>query len=193
MFVQKIFSLIMLVAIMVLEWSIYKYITTKNVTEDAKATKTRFIGFDEALSNFFKKSFNYKGVATRAEFWWIVLFYEIINVLILLFVKMHPELPQGSLSVYIIWNLFSVIAFIALLVRRMHDIGKSGFVLLGSVLGAGFFMFIGSQIRSLSLLGAIIGFLCSLVGLFCAVVYPFALLTEPSKYNHNKYRGIKNG
>lgn len=77
------------------------------------------VGFGKAISLFFKNYVNFRGRASRSEYWWVFLFYVIIFF------------PLGLISgaVPLLGGLCSIafmIPRIALTVRRLHDVGKSG-------------------------------------------------------------------
>ena len=74
------------------------------------------VSFGEAIKRFFSNYVNFTDRARRSEFWWVVLFNLLINMAIGAFA------PAMS-------GLFSLAIFlpsIAVGVRRLHDVGKSG-------------------------------------------------------------------
>lgn len=76
----------------------------------------------------FKKYADFKGRATRPEYWYFVLF----NILIgygLLGLGYALSGEMGGIF-YLLYMLASIIPSIAVGVRRMHDVGKSGWFLL---------------------------------------------------------------
>ena len=101
------------------------------------------ISFSNAIKNFFKNWANYRGRASRSEYNWSVLFiiisqfiFSIISVVLLLFLSISESsnfLFYIFLCVNIIFQLFSflflvvlIIPSITILIRRLHDIGYSG-------------------------------------------------------------------
>ncbi len=79
------------------------------------------------ILNVFKKSFTFEGRASRAEFWGFQLFY--IGSLIAIIGIGAIGLPGADfLAVSVV--LISLPAQISMQVRRLHDIGWSGFWLL---------------------------------------------------------------
>lgn len=88
----------------------------------------------QAVRRFFKKYFNFKGYASRSEYWWVVLFL----FLIMLLPSGLSEIGKGSNSagLQLIGVIFSLIYLVMLLVilipslsitwRRLHDAGFSG-------------------------------------------------------------------
>ena len=72
---------------------------------------------------------NFSGRARRQEYWMFVLFNMIFAFLIafvggLLGVMFNA--PELGMALYVIYLLAIIIPSIAVLVRRLHDIGKSG-------------------------------------------------------------------
>jgi uncharacterized membrane protein YhaH (DUF805 family) len=75
--------------------------------------------------NVWKNFANFKGRATRSEYWLFVLFNAIIFI-ILSQISLLIDFPYLS----IIYYLAILIPTLAVGVRRMHDVGKSGWFLL---------------------------------------------------------------
>ncbi len=72
----------------------------------------------------FKKYAVFSGRAQRAEYWYFFIFYFIVLVAILAFEPIESR---------IVSNLFSLLMLLPALAvssRRMHDIGKSGWMIL---------------------------------------------------------------
>lgn len=87
----------------------------------------------------------FNGRARRAEYWMFTLFHIIFlvvaavldNVLGLTFEVAGQSLPYGYL--YVAYSLAVIIPGLALMVRRLHDVGKSGwffFIALIPFIGA---------------------------------------------------------
>ncbi|MBS1304010.1 DUF805 domain-containing protein [Loktanella sp. SALINAS62] len=88
-------------------------------------------GMKDALVEFFRRYFDFQGRSNRGEFWWLILDSIIIGVVLgvvdaLLFGDVGAN--YGVLGN--IWSLATLIPSIALSVRRLHDIDKSGWWLL---------------------------------------------------------------
>ena len=77
------------------------------------------VDFVKAIKLQFLYALNFKGRSSRSEYWWSYLF----NFLLGLALNFVP-LIGGLLSVAMI------IPVVALAIRRMHDIGKSGWYML---------------------------------------------------------------
>jgi len=70
--------------------------------------------FQEAVKTCFNKYAEFKGRASRSEFWWFVLFYAIANL-----VANAISDKVGS-----ILAIGLLLPYLAVCVRRLHDIGK---------------------------------------------------------------------
>lgn len=69
------------------------------------------MGFGKTLGHFFKHYADFSGRARRSEYWYMVLWNMIFGIV-----------PV----VNILWWLTTLIPFLALAVRRLHDVGRSG-------------------------------------------------------------------
>lgn len=84
----------------------------------------RTVGLGEALSRGFKNYANFKGRASRSEYWWWTIVNSIICVI--------PILGW-------IYALVAIVPSLALIWRRLHDTGRSGgwfFIVLVPFIGA---------------------------------------------------------
>ena len=70
--------------------------------------------FGDAISACFKKFASFEGRANRSEFWYFYLFYVLCS-----FLAWIPILGQLLMLAFIV-------PYISVAVRRLHDIGKSG-------------------------------------------------------------------
>ncbi|MDE5789241.1 MAG: DUF805 domain-containing protein [Clostridia bacterium] len=84
---------------------------------------------------FWTRTFDFRGCTSRSEFWWGVLGNALIMLalLALLIVSLTcftPVINNFSIIMMILFGLFCIVELIpsiTLIIRRMHDIGKSGF------------------------------------------------------------------
>lgn len=81
------------------------------------------ITFIEAVKLFYRNYANFDGRATRAEYWYPMLYIVIVYIILLCLGKVGAIL-------YGIFALANAIPSIAVGIRRMHDIGKSGWWIL---------------------------------------------------------------
>ncbi|MCM1066503.1 MAG: DUF805 domain-containing protein [Muribaculaceae bacterium] len=80
------------------------------------------VDFVTAIKLFFANYVNFKGRSTRAEYWWAMLFVFLVSCVMNLF---NAPALSGLVSLaFIIPNL-------AILTRRFHDTGRSGWWVVG--------------------------------------------------------------
>ena len=70
----------------------------------------------QAVTLYFKNYVNFQGRSRRSEYWWVCLFNMIVSGIL---TAALPEIAG-------IWTLAVAIPSLSLAVRRLHDIGKSG-------------------------------------------------------------------
>lgn len=87
---------------------------------------------DYYLSVFTEKYAQFEGTANRREFW----MYTLFNVLVvILFYFIDTLIFRGRFYLFLsIYGLIKFVPELALSVRRLHDIGKSGYTLLWGLL-----------------------------------------------------------
>ena len=80
------------------------------------------IGFPAAIGRFFQKYAVFTGRASKGEFWWVILFLFLVNIVLGLVVLPLP----ATFSTWIAraWSLATLIPFLAVGVRRIHDTNK---------------------------------------------------------------------
>ncbi len=112
------------------------------------------MGFGQAIKSVYSNYAKFSGRATRSEFWWFYLFYVIVLV-VLNFIDGLLGWKYGSYSfdvtnngevthyssggvvgvLYTIFYLATLIPFLALIARRLHDAGHSGlWIIWGALL-----------------------------------------------------------
>lgn len=79
-------------------------------------TEVQPISIVEATKLFFTRYTDFNGRSRRSEFWWAQLTVGILGSVIAMII---PNLSW-------IWSLIVLIPSIAISLRRLHDIGKSG-------------------------------------------------------------------
>lgn len=74
---------------------------------------------------------NFKGRARRKEYWMFVLFNIIVAILLtILESSMSGSTEPGGGYITMAYQILVVIPSLAVAVRRMHDVGKSGWFIL---------------------------------------------------------------
>lgn len=98
------------------------------------------MSFIEAVTSVAVNFLNFSGRARRSEYWYFFLFNFVVELLlrrsslifdILLPTKMALGLARVLVSIY---SLIVFLPALAVLVRRLHDTGKSGWYLLWNLL-----------------------------------------------------------
>ena len=94
----------------------------------------------DALKNYA----NFSGRARRSAYWYFVLFNFIFSIVAAILDNLFGttiklETAQGFMAVpygyiYILYALFMIIPGLSLSVRRLHDVGKSGWFILISLI-----------------------------------------------------------
>lgn len=85
--------------------------------------------FSEAVKSVFSKYAVFSGRARRSEYWYFFLFNFIVS-LILGFIgtRLFGTIGNSSTDIVsLIWSLAVLLPGLAVAVRRLHDIGRSGF------------------------------------------------------------------
>ena len=107
---------------------------TQSETEEEKLqeiyadTKMEDINLFNAIKICFQKIFIFTNRASRSEYWWFILFYTI-------FATIPTFVPNENVVVFgYIMSLLLFIPGIAVTVRRLHDINKSGWFILISLI-----------------------------------------------------------
>jgi uncharacterized membrane protein YhaH (DUF805 family) len=99
------------------------------------------MGFGEAIKSFWSNYATFKGRSRRSEYWWIQLFLVLTNLAVAAIdlALMNGDVDRfiangGGGIVGLVWILVTIVPALAVLVRRLHDTGKSGWwVLIGFV------------------------------------------------------------
>ena len=88
------------------------------------------MNFFDAINSYYTNSFNFSGRATRLEYFysWLfwVLFYFLLNALRFVTFEGRGALVLPNSIVYIIVVIIISFPYISLIVRRLHDINRSG-------------------------------------------------------------------
>ena len=84
--------------------------------------------FSEAISTCFSKYFDFNGRASRSEFWWFALFQNS-----LFFGVTFLTLTTSMIPLIVTFVIFAIPG-IAVSVRRLHDVGYSGWWCLALII-----------------------------------------------------------
>jgi uncharacterized membrane protein YhaH (DUF805 family) len=89
------------------------------------------MSFGGAIQSYFKNYVNFKGRARRSEYWFAILFTVLISIAISIIAPGHKEMIFGSegtqpSALSQLWSLATLLPSLALVWRRLHDVGKNG-------------------------------------------------------------------
>jgi uncharacterized membrane protein YhaH (DUF805 family) len=88
--------------------------------------KGNVMNFGTAIKTVFTKYADFKGVASRSEYWWFSLFSLIMSGVLNVLMG-DPNDPNAVVSgISLLWSLGILIPSLAVSVRRFHDAGFSG-------------------------------------------------------------------
>lgn len=91
----------------------------------------RQMSFSEAIKSVLTTNYaNFSGRARRSEYWYFVLFNYILYFACLILGSMSESMLLIFSIIYLLACLAMLIPSFAVCVRRLHDIGKSGWNLL---------------------------------------------------------------
>lgn len=97
------------------------------------------VGFVEAGKLYFNNITNFSGRSRRSEYWMACLFLMVVSVvggfLLCVVAAMLGEVGAFIVgAVTLVWSLVTTLASLSLCVRRLHDVGRSGWwYLLGLI------------------------------------------------------------
>ena len=86
----------------------------------------------DVLKTCYKKSFTIEGRASRSEFWLFQLHLPILSIVVIFFFEANAPYALLFLLTIFFWLLLfaSIPAYFCLTIRRLHDIGYTGWVIL---------------------------------------------------------------
>jgi len=91
------------------------------------------LDFQRALRSFWKRYRDFRGRSRRSEYWFIQLFLVVTNIAVAIIdlALMGWDVDRfiangGGGIVGLVWILLTIVPAVAVLVRRLHDTGKSG-------------------------------------------------------------------
>lgn len=95
------------------------------------------MGMQDAVRSFFKRYTDFQGRSSRSEFWWVYLAFILCYIALMIVVGIVSVISD-TLG-YIVYGLFALASLavlvpsIAISFRRLHDINKSAWWLLISL------------------------------------------------------------
>ena len=93
------------------------------------------VSFPNAIKFGFQRYFDFSGRSTRAEYWWWFLFGFIASTILTIVDNIAGTTITPTTGIIsTLFSLVIIIPYIAVTVRRLHDINRSGWwVFLGAV------------------------------------------------------------
>ncbi|WP_017931901.1 DUF805 domain-containing protein [Robiginitomaculum antarcticum] len=92
----------------------------------------------DAIKTFYRRYTDFAGRSSRSEYWWFLLYYVVILIVLAMLLGNTSDMMDpatGMMGGYmalgwpaLIWALLHLIGMIALMVRRTHDWGKTGWL-----------------------------------------------------------------
>lgn len=83
------------------------------------------MNFIEALKSVFTKYATFSGRARRSEYWYFTLFYYMV----IWGISLLDFIP-GFMALLILFSLIVFVPSLSLMTRRLHDVGKSGWLVV---------------------------------------------------------------
>lgn len=98
----------------------------------------QMMGFMDALTTVFRNKYaTFSGRASRSEYWWAYLGYFVIATVLQIFALVGGIILIDAGELALLPTLIAIVGIVAMIiptiavsVRRMHDTGKSGWMLL---------------------------------------------------------------
>ena len=93
------------------------------------------MGFVDATKNYFIRWVDFQGRSSRSEYWWALLSVLLISIAIIPFfggvfggiVGLSDLEIDNVISIVMLpWQIFSFVASLSLVIRRLHDTERSG-------------------------------------------------------------------
>ena len=100
------------------------------------------VGLRAAYKSYWKNAFNFRDRTSLTGFWWAFMLNSIIVICLLVFAYLvisgaaaragHPNPlafvhPIAAIVIFFVWPAITIVPSLALVVRRLHDTGRSGF------------------------------------------------------------------
>ncbi len=144
--------------------------------------------FFQAIKVCFSKYFNFRGRASRSEYWWFALFcvspigvfYGIILIIAVIAPNTSVQtLLDNFISFTYLFTVVSLLPAIMVTVRRLHDTGRSGWWILLLLLNSVLIENKNSDFWMINLLGGAL------------LVWFIVLMCLPGKEKENKYNRLE--
>lgn len=166
---------------------IRKSVKKASVRRVATENREKMVPFGRAVANFFKKYFQFNGVATRAEYWWATLFVILVFIGVMaLAIWVQPMNQLIAAFIALIWFVFCfaiIVPMWSVASRRLHDAGFTAKLLLISLVFFVYSMLVPKFITPGATIVSIVDWLSFFWGVIMLVLF-----IMPSKKQGNPYR-----
>ena len=89
------------------------------------------MGFGDAIQSFYKNFNDLSGRSSRSEYWWAYLFVNLLLIPVFaVVVLLSIVVPFLGGLIFVAYIVIHALPFCTLLVRRLHDTGRSGWIAL---------------------------------------------------------------
>lgn len=92
-----------------------------------------------ATRDMFLQFIDFEGSTSRKDFWLAILGYYLLSIIIGLIVVFANNMPgHTGTMIRNIWGIITILPLLSIIVRRLHDIGHSGwfiFIALIPIIG----------------------------------------------------------
>ena len=94
------------------------------------------LSFTDAVRQVLNKYATFKGRARRSEYWWFILFYSLVLIAAAVLDNLFGITIENEFygAIYCIAALVLFLPNLAVTVRRLHDINKSGWNILWGII-----------------------------------------------------------
>lgn len=89
--------------------------------------KEEDLSMGNAYKAYWKRYFDFKGRTSRSNFWWAILAQFIVSIIVGFLARMLDTNAVSSL-----WSLITFIPGLSMNVRRLHDVDRSGWLILAA-------------------------------------------------------------
>lgn len=95
----------------------------------------QYVNMVDAVKLFFSNYVNFKGRSTRSEYWWVILASFILGLVLGILGAIMTAAKGGepsTLFTVLFWlvEIALLVPSLSLCIRRLHDVGKTGWLLL---------------------------------------------------------------
>ena len=103
--------------------------------------KGKIMNFVQAVKSYFIRWNDFKGRSSRSEYWWATLFTYLVIILLqvvqVMLAQAESVLALVAMITILVFLLFLTIASFAVMVRRLHDVNRSGwwFLIYFTIIG----------------------------------------------------------